>query len=330
MGVPVAAPALEDVLAVWLPGVSPAIRDFRHQLAACLESERPVLLVGEPGSGKQRAARILHSLSGRAEGPFVLFDVAIPVQRQVARAAGGTLLIDDLDGCGDSVQEELMRWVVAWDWSAPATPRLIVTARDGEEAEGPGFEAFLLAERGAIRLFVPSLRARFEDLPVLCAVLLAAEGASGVTGVTPDGFAYLASRAWPGNIRELREGLQRAAAAGGGRPLDAATLERAFLAEGRGGAAAGRAPSPDSVAAGGLSGMLARCFDLMLDASGPIMPDLHARLIAAIERPLIERALKFTDGNQVKAAALLGLNRNTLRTRMQALGIEPARRKAVR
>ncbi|GAJ28935.1 helix-turn-helix domain-containing protein [Acidomonas methanolica] len=300
-----------DALRSWLPGESAAMRGFRAQFALCLAENGPVLLLGEVGVGKARAGWLLHRLGSRADGPFLVLDPAGDLGAQIAAARRGTVLASGWGLEGGVVDVLLGR-------TGADGPRVLLTA------EGEAKEEYC-ARFGLYRLKLPCLAERAEDLPVLCAHLLADLSAEPPV-LTAGALDWIASRAWPGNVRQLRDCVQRAALLGGGRAIDVALLADA------GGPATMPVPPQGMAAEAGenFAEALARWLDVMLAGGAACVPELHARVIAAVERPLIERVLALTDGNQSRAAGLLGLNRNTLRKRMSELGIDSGRKGARR
>ena len=161
---------------------------------------------------------------------------------------------------------------------------------------------------------MPALRERREDIAELTDYFVskaAQEMGARATTISPEARAKLESAEWPGNVRELENAVMRAALLAPGTTIRAEDIELARPGVAGGGAAA---TSADSGSLGDLiSGRIAGWFD----APGGEEPrDLYHRLVAEIERPLVELALKRAGGNQVKAARMLGLNRNTLRKKI--------------
>jgi two-component system nitrogen regulation response regulator GlnG len=165
-----------------------------------------------------------------------------------------------------------------------------------------------------VPIVVPPLRERRGDIPELIRHFLAkinAEMGTDIGAIATDAEALLLRHPWPGNVRELENCLLRASVLAPGRTLTAADLSLSDAA-----------PPPP------LAGSLAETLRTAVSAlvNDPNRPqELHAAVLAAVERPLIELVLEQTDGNQLRAAELLGINRNTLRKKITTLGISVPR-----
>lgn len=308
-----------EALASYLPGGSAAIRNFRERLMNCVDAEGPIWLIGEAGVGKARAGWLLHRLGNRARKPFVVLDVTLDLEGQIAAAADGTVLVAGVEACSSSRQPALQAWLAYWSRQKGPRPSIVLTVPDREEAVRNAMGAGSGARgRNDIRLAVPPLSERPEDFGPLCHHLLMEEADEGmpVATVTSEGAIYLASLGWPRNIDDLRACLKRASHRSEGVPLDREIL------------AAARREDMLIPMAQRLAEVLGSYLDCALEDGGVVAPDLHERLIEEIERPLFARVLRSTDGNQLRAAALLGMNRNTLRKRLQKLGVGMPRRTA--
>ena len=212
-----------------LLGESPAMQDLRRRVDRLAGSREPVLVHGETGTGKERVARELHRRSDRATGPFLslpalslthaFFDCA--GQADAARAAagieaadGGTLFIDGVEELGEASQAALLRFLQAAG-EDPALPQCRVVSASLLPAEHLVRQGSLrpdLANRlSTLRLEVPPLRARREDLPALASVFLQELGAGRELRLSDSAAAALVLHSWPGNVRELRNRLAQAA-----------------------------------------------------------------------------------------------------------------------
>lgn len=311
-----------EALHAWWPGSSPAIREFREQYAVCLTQPCNVLLVGEPGVGKGRAARLLHRLGPQGGHPYVTFDPRAALDRQIVLAGSGTLKIDGAALFDPAFRDALAGVMARRAASGAPIPRLVIVLAERSGAKAP-LASGLLDERLGLRLlWMPPLLQRRDDLEMLCQHLLA-DLSSAPPVIMPDAMRWIGSRIWPGNVRQLRDCVQRAALLGAGRPIDGALVIEAGGPE--------TSPLPLSEERRlFLGAAFAHHLDQFFASGVADVPDLHAQVIAAVERPLIERVLGVTEGNQLRAAAMLGLNRNTLRKRMQELRIEAPRRETRR
>jgi two-component system nitrogen regulation response regulator GlnG len=299
-----------------------------------------ILVTGESGTGKEVVARAIHAASPRAAGPFVPVNTAaIPrelleselfghergaftgaIEARVGRfreASGGTLFLDEIGDMPVELQAKLLRVLQ----SSEVTPvggrraervdvRIVAATHrdlDAMVAEG-AFREDLLYRLRVVPIHIPALRERREDIPVLAEHFVsryAEELAGGARFLSQTALARLGRHAWPGNVRELENAIKRAlvlADADVLSPEDFAFLDQA----------------PSGGAHPGLESLVENAVAQALDAGEA---DVYHRLLERIERPLIQAALARTDGNQIRAAALLGINRNTLRKKIAELAI---------
>jgi two-component system nitrogen regulation response regulator GlnG len=202
----------------------------------------------------------------------------------------------------------------------------IVTAthRDLRHLVGQGlFREDLFYRLNVVPIRLPPLRERPEDIPALVQHFLNRARIEGLPAkaIEPEAMSRLTGHRWPGNVRELENLVRRLAVL---YPQDSIGPEviEAELREG--------APEPayaSDVGPDELAGLIARQLDQLLEAGDGRLPSagLHGRIVREVERPLIVKVLAVTRGNQLKAAALLGLNRNTLRKKIRELDIEVMR-----
>jgi two-component system nitrogen regulation response regulator GlnG len=321
-----------------LIGRSPAMVEVYKEIGRVARTEMTVLLQGESGTGKELVARAIHANSDRSRGPFVTVNVAaVPrdlmeselyghekgsftgaVERRPGKfelANGGTLFLDEIGELPVELQAKLLRVLQEREvdrvgGSRPLTVDVrIVAATNADLAravEEGRFRRDLYYRLAVVPIRLPPLREREGDV-VLLARHFAAKYGEQLKGRTAtlarDAEPLLLSHAWPGNVRELQNVLQRALLKLPGSRLSAKDL-------------AGLLP-PSAAADRGLDGVVDRILD-----SPPPPEGRHGAALAALERPLFAGALARTKGNQLRAAELLGMNRNTLRERMRALGMK--------
>jgi len=312
-----------------LVGGSPPMKEVFRQVARVAGTEAPILLLGESGTGKELLARGIHFRSPRARGPFVSVNVAaIPESLVEAelfgvvkgaftgatadraglfrQADGGTLLLDEIGDMRPDLQAKLLRVLesgevrpVGGEGEERADVRVIAsTNRDLAAAVEEGaFRRDLYHRVAVVVLRLPPLRDRVEDLPLLVRHFLAKHGAAA-TEVDGEAMRLLAAWHWPGNVRELENELRRAVLL---RRAPGRIGAEDLAAEIRAGPPAG-AP---------------RGFDLRAVE----IPEGGIDL-AELEKALLRKALERTAGNQTKAAALLGITRQTLIYRMEKHGLK--------
>lgn len=290
-----------------MAGSSPAMQEVFCRIARAAVSEQPVLIVGPPGSGKSLAAWMIHSNSSQRSQAFRSFDMRVIPPAEAGRTVlggeqlqgaspGGTLVIDGA---------RLLSSTVLAGLRMLAGVRVVLVADADREG---GIDPRWIGRVGALQVIaIPPLRARPEDLgPIARQVLQQqADRIGRDLELSMPAFAAMARHRWPGNVRELGDTLAEAAGlASGGVILP----EHLPLEWGLAGAAG---EDPLEVLA-----------SAVLDAGGEAM----ARWRERVDGVLLHSALERTGGNQVQAAALLGISRPTLRKRCALLANRPDRR----
>jgi DNA-binding NtrC family response regulator len=317
--------SIESEPTLGMVGSSPAMLIMQQQIRQAATSDAPVLVVGESGSGKELVARSLHRLGSRSEGPFVAVNAAaIPEGLAEGELFGaergaftgattarvglfeqadhGTLFLDEVTEMPLALQAKLLRVLedgrirrVGAHTEIRCDVRVIAaTNRDPMTAVEQGrMRPDLLYRLDVLRLDVPPLRERRDDLPLLVAHFLrdcVARHGKQVSGVDPEAMAALLGHDWPGNVRELRNVIERAYTHAHGPSLSARDLGVGLGDEAR-----------DATLA---------------DVGGIVLP--HGITAAEAERILILETLRATGNNKAETARRLGLDVKTIRNKLKA------------
>lgn len=261
------------------------------------------------------------------------------------QAAGGTLFLDEIGDMPLDAQTRLLRVLQSGEFSPvggnrsrQADVRIVVATHKNLPrmiADG-AFREDLFHRLNVVPVSLPPLRDRAEDVADLAEYFLREAVAAGLSRKRLDASAmeWLQQRAWPGNVRELENAMRRVAALARDELVTAQTLAH-WVGQGAPDAAPGvthyntrqipAAPGtgPQNQAVDGLEPLIGRWLDAYIDSGGQPDDGLYARLLAQLERPLLEAALRLRQGNQVQAARLLGVNRNTLRRMLVDHGLQP-------
>jgi len=337
-------------------GRSPAVQAVVRLVRSVAAHDSSVLILGESGTGKEVVARAIHAASPRRLRPFVAINCgAIPADLLESElfghekgaftgaiatrkgrfeiAEGGTLFLDEIGDMSLPMQVKLLRVLqervyerVGNHQPMRCNVRIIAaTHRDLEASIGQGgFRQDLFYRLNVFPIEMPALRERAADLPALIGEFIAANVRDGRERVafTPAAMRALAGYAWPGNIRELSNLVERLSILHGGRSVDVHDLPeryRANIAAADPPVADAQAPISDAEALQLLEGRHESCSLAHLPVEGI---DLRGHL-DAIERALVQQALERSSGTVAHAARLLGLRRTTLVEKLRKLG-DPA------
>jgi two-component system nitrogen regulation response regulator GlnG len=335
-----------------LIGRSPAMQEIYRVLARLTQTDLTVMINGESGTGKELVARVLHDYGRRRQGPFVPINMAaIPrelveselfghekgaftgaqtrTQGRFEQAEGGTLFLDEIGDMPLEAQTRLLRVLQEGEYTTVGgrTPiktnvRIIAaTHRDLRSQIAQGlFREDLYYRLNVVPIRIPPLRERLEDVGDLVRHFLrqAAREGLGQKSIETAAIDRLKAHPWPGNVRELENFVRRLAALYTQDTLTTQIIEQE-LAE----VLPDRAADIGNGDAKDLSEQVERYLAGYFSGFGKELPPpgLYDRVIRQVELPLLTAALAATRGNQIRAAELLGLNRNTLRSRIRALDI---------
>ncbi len=336
-----------------LVGRSAAMQEIYRVLARLMQTDLTVMITGESGTGKELVARALHDYGKRRNGPFVAINMAaIPrdlieselfghergaftgannrATGRFEQAEGGTLFLDEIGDMPMEAQTRLLRVLQQGEYTTVGGRTAIKT--DVRIVAASNKDLRILIQQGLFRedlffrlnvvpLRLPPLRERIEDLPDLVRHFFALAEKDGLPLKKLDTQAMerMKQHRWPGNVREL-ENLARRLAALYPQDVITASVIEGELAPAVAGAAVGGGPQKVENLGGAVENYLAAHFAGFPNALPP--PGLYHRILREMEVPLLTAALVATRGNQIRAADLLGLNRNTLRKKIRDLDIQ--------
>jgi two-component system nitrogen regulation response regulator GlnG len=317
-----------------------------------MQTDLTVMISGESGTGKELVARALHDYGKRRSGPFVAVNMAaIPrdlIEAELfghekgaftgansrnpgrfEQAEGGTLFLDEIGDMPMEAQTRLLRVLQQGEYTTVGgrTPiktdvRIIAaTNKDLRVLIQQGlFREDLFFRLNVVPLRLPPLRERIEDVPDLIRHFLAQAEREGLPAKQLDqpAFDRLKRHRWPGNVRELENLARRLAALYPQETITAPVIEAELAQPPVPGVGEERGSEETLMAA--VERHLARYFASFADGLPP--PGLYHRILREMEYPLLSAALAATRGNQIRAADLLGVNRNTLRKKIRELDIQ--------
>lgn len=330
-----------------LIGESAAMRDVYRLTRQVADSDASVLLLGETGTGKELIARAIHQLSPRGSGPFVRVNCGAlaeslleselfghvrgaftgAVENRTGRfeaAHTGSIFLDEIDSTTAKLQVKLLRVLQEHEFERVGDTKTVcvdvrviaASNRDLlEEVEQRRFREDLYYRLNVVTIYLPPLRERREDIPLLVGHFLRVYNEKNrrhVPYISAEAMEALKNYDWPGNVRELQNYIERAVVLARGDEIGTDLLPHAVLGR-RGPRLGSRRRTVQSIA---------RDFvDAVLAQADPEASDIYDRMVEALEREMLAQVLDRCRGIQIKAAAWLGMNRNTLHKKLRQYGL---------
>jgi DNA-binding NtrC family response regulator len=330
-----------------LPGIigcSPGLHEIVRTTRQVAPSRACVLIVGETGTGKELIARAIHDLSPRSTGPYIRVNCGAlteslleselfghvkgsftgAVDNRTGRfeaAHTGSIFLDEINSTSPKLQVKLLRVLQEGEFERVGdnnpkkvdTRIIAATNRDLlEEIEANRFREDLYYRLNVVPIYLPPLRERREDIEPLVLFFLqrfADQNRRDIHRVRPEAMRLLCEHAWPGNVRELQNYVERAVILGTGTELTIEHLPPQLRGQ----------ATPRPIRPRSSTDQASLCVELIrhgISIAGPDANDLHDRIVGHVERELIQQVLQMCDRVQIKAAARLGINRNTLHKKL--------------
>jgi two-component system nitrogen regulation response regulator GlnG len=327
-----------------LVGNTPSMQEIYKTIGRVAESDATVLIHGESGTGKELVARAIHFHSKRAGRPFVAVNsAAIPselleselfghekgsftgaISRKLGKfeaAAGGTVFLDEIGDMSLPLQGKLLRVLQEREFervggTEPIKTDVRVLAATHHNLEKmvreKRFREDLFYRLNVIQINIPPLRKRKDDIVTLAGFFMQKfqQNDAKKKVLTPETLKILRAYDWPGNVRELENAVQRAITLSPGDKIFPDVLPPQIFKPGHG------------VGISFENFLEEKLVDLVDRMGGLDRGDIYTMVLHRVEKPLITLVLKKTEGNQVRAAQLLGINRNTLRKKIKELGVK--------
>jgi len=312
-----------------LVGRTPAMQTLYRLVARVMNTDLPVLITGESGTGKSLIARAIHDFSDRRSLPFVVVSASDLATMEgpatvISRAKNGSILFDEVGDLDEDAQARIVRMLDSFTDNAP---RIMATSQAdlGAKMETGAFRQDLFYRLGGVTISVPSLRERVDDIPLLADFFLSKAERDGMATrrFTNEALDLVRAYSWPGNVRQLENTIRRLIVTAPEEEITRTEVELVL----------GNQPAIEPLQGGGegekLSSSVAKHLRRYFDLHGGVLPSpgLYQRILKEVEGPLIEIALDSVGGNQAKCADLLGINRNTLRKKINDLDIQVTRRR---
>lgn len=330
-------------------GASPTMEAVYRLTRKVARTNASVLLLGETGTGKEMIATAIHRLSNRSSGPFVRVNCGAlseslleselfghvrgaftgAVNNRTGRfeaAHTGTIFLDEINSTSLFLQVKLLRVLQEREFERvgdTATNRVdvrVIAASNRDlyaEVEGERFREDLYWRLNVVPIVLPPLRMRRDDIPALVAYFLnhySEKNEKNVVHIQAAAIEALQDYHWPGNVRELQNYVERAVAMADGDELTVDLLPDAVL--GRAERRAGRIRGID------LETLVFEVVQQGVTSASSDETDLHEKIVNRVERELIVQVMQACNNVQTKAATRLGINRNTLRSKLQQYNLE--------
>ncbi|MBB4642289.1 nitrogen regulation protein NR(I) [Rhizorhapis suberifaciens] len=350
-------PAADENDGLPLVGRSAAMQEVYRTIARVISNDLTILVLGESGTGKELVAEAIHNLGRRRAKPFVAINMAaIPrelieselfghekgaftgAQARTAgkfeQAQGGTLFLDEIGDMPMEAQTRLLRVLQSGKFttvggasSIRVDVRIIAATNKDLSAliANNKFREDLYYRLNVVPIHLPALRERRDDVPLLARHFLELAANDGLPrkALAEDAARLLSQYSWPGNVRELQNLMQRLSVLSREDVINAGVIRQILPAspmsqEHYGEAveqlrSAVRNWTRENLSVGGTGSVNSVEDDI-----------LHEALLSVVEPVLLKEALLSLDGNQIKAAQILGINRNTLRKKLTGYGLDPA------
>jgi DNA-binding NtrC family response regulator len=341
-------PALPGII-----GTSAALQEVVATTRRVAPSRACVLIVGETGTGKELIARAIHDLSPRSTGPYIRVNCGAlteslleselfghvkgsftgAVDNRTGRfeaAHTGSIFLDEINSTSPKLQVKLLRVLQEGEFERVGdnntkkvdTRIIAATNRDLlEEIDSGRFREDLYYRLNVVPIYLAPLRERRDDIEPLVLYFLeryARQNGRDMRRVHPEAMRLLREHDWPGNVRELQNYVERAVILGAGMELLVEHLPPQLRGQ--------SVPRPIRARGGGAD-LTALCAELVrqgVRAAGPAANDLYQRVVGQVERELIQQVLATCDRVQIKAAARLGINRNTLHKKLSEFRLDDA------
>lgn len=332
-----------------LIGNSPAMQVVYSTVRRVAASKASVLLLGETGTGKELIAKAVHQLSPRATRPFVKVNCGALTESlleselfghvrgsftgAVANRTGrfeaahtGSIFLDEINSTTPKLQVKLLRVLQEREFERVGDTQTIrvdtrfVAASNTDLSEEVGHNRFredLYYRLNVVSLRIPPLRERREDIPELVAHFLSLYNEANdryVVHIHPHAMQALQDYAWPGNVRELQNYVERAVVMADGDELTLELLPDAVVGK--------KTKQPFRVRAADIETLSSELVEHGIHLAGVRPEALHGKIVDRVEKELIAQVMARCDNVQVKAAKMLGINRNTLRKKLKEHQLE--------